>query len=105
MRFFCLAFCLTISILVFAQNSLQTLNSSYDEQNAALSPDGLTMYFTIANHPQNVGGKRDPGDIWLSRWQDDNWSAPVHGGTVINDRGYNGVAGFTGDGSQVFLLC
>ena len=105
MRFFCLAFCLTISMLVFAQNSLQTLNSSYDEQNAALSPDGLTMYFTIANHPQNVGGKRDPGDIWLSRWQDDNWSAPVHGGTVINDRGYNGVAGFTGDGSQVFLLC
>ncbi len=104
MKFFILSFCLTLSILVFAQNSLQTLNSAFDEQNAALSPDGQTMYLTIANHPQNVGGKGDPGDIWISSWMGDHWSAPVHGGATLNDRGYNGVAGFTADGSQLFLL-
>ena len=104
MRFFILSFCLTLSILVFAQNSLQTLNSAFDEQNAALSPDGRTLYLTIANHPQNVGGKRDPGDIWISSWMGDHWSAPVHGGSTVNDRSYNGVAGFTADGSQLFLL-
>lgn len=104
MRFFILSFCLTLSILVFAQNSLQTLNSAYDEQNAALSPDGRTLYLTIANHPGNVGGKRDPGDIWISSWMGDHWSAPVHGGREVNDRGYNGVAGFTPDGSQLYLL-
>lgn len=104
MRFFVLSFCLTLSILVFAQNSLQTLNSSFDEQNAALSADGQTMYLTIANHPHNVGGKRDPGDIWVSSWMGDHWSAPVHGGSVVNDRGYNGVAGLSPDGSQLFLL-
>jgi len=104
MRFFVLSFCLTLSILVFAQNSLQTLNSPYDEQNAVLSPDGRTLYLTIANHPQNVGGKRDPGDIWISTWTNGQWSTPTHGGTVINDRGYNGVAGFSTDGSQVYLL-
>lgn len=104
MRFFILSFCLTLSILVFAQNSLQTLNSAFDEQNAALSPDGRTLYLTIANHPENVGGKRDPGDIWISSWMVDHWSAPVHGGPSVNDRGYNGVAGFTPDGSQLFLL-
>lgn len=104
MRFFIFSFCLTLSILVFAQNSLQTINSAFDEQNAALSPDGRTMYLTIANHPQNVGGKQDPGDIWISSWVGDQWTAPVHGGNTINDRGYNGVAGFTPDGSQLFLL-
>lgn len=104
MRFFILSFCLTLSILVIAQSSLQTLNSAYDEQNAALSPDGRTLYLTIANHPENVGGKRDPGDIWISSWMGDHWSAPVHGGRVVNDRGYNGVAGFTPDGSQLYLL-
>ncbi len=104
MRFFVLCFCLTLSILVFAQNSLQTLNSPFDEQNAVLSPDGRTLYLTIANHPQNVGGKRDPGDIWISTWSNGQWSSPTHGGTVINDRGYNGVAGFSTDGSQLFLL-
>src|SRR5690606_36410351 len=104
MRFFVLCFCLTLSILVFAQNSLLTLNSPFDEQNAVLSPDGRTLYLTIANHPQNVGGKRDPGDIWISTWSNGQWSSPTHGGTVINDRGYNGVAGFSTDGSQLFLL-
>ena len=104
MRFFALCCCLTLSILVFAQNSLQTVNSPFDEQNAVLSPDGRTLYLTIANHPQNIGGKRDPGDIWISTWVDGQWSAPTHGGSVINDRGYNGVAGFSGDGSQMFLL-
>lgn len=104
MRFFVLCICLTLSILVFAQNSLQTVNSPFDEQNAVLSPDGRTLYLTIANHPQNIGGKRDPGDIWISTWVDGQWSAPTHGGSVINDRGYNGVAGFSADGSQMFLL-
>lgn len=104
MRFFILSFCLTLSILVIAQNSLQTLNSAFDEQNAAVSPDGRTLYLTIANHPQNVGGKSDPGDIWISSWMGDHWSAPVHGGSTVNDRGYNGVAGFTDDGSELFLL-
>ncbi|HEX7016113.1 MAG TPA: OmpA family protein [Cyclobacteriaceae bacterium] len=104
MRFFVLCFCLTLSILVFAQSSLQTVNSPFDEQNAVLSPDGRTLYLTIANHPQNVGGKRDPGDIWISTWSDGKWSPPTHGGTVINDRGYNGVAGFSADGSQLYLL-
>lgn len=108
MRFFLLSVCFTISILVFAQNDLphsfQALNSSYDEQNAVLSPDGHSIYYTIANHPQNIGGLKDPGDIWFSIWEDGHWSAPRHTGSLINDRGYNGVAGFSPDGRQMFLL-
>jgi OmpA-OmpF porin, OOP family len=79
--------------------------SPYDESNPVVTPDGKTLFVTIANHPQNLGGKKDPGDIWISTLGADNqWSEPVHGGNVINNRAYNGVAGFSADGQEMFLL-
>jgi OmpA-OmpF porin, OOP family len=84
-------------------NSFRLVNSSYDEQNPVLSPDGKTLFFTIGNHPGNIGGKKDPGDIWFSRLTGNQWSAPVHGGTLLNDRSYNAVAGISASGEQLFL--
>ncbi len=92
---------------LFAQNiaeSLNAMNSPFDEQNPVWNPDGRTVYFTIANHPANVGGKQDPGDIWFSQVQGSTWSEPIHAGLLLNDRGYNAVAGISQDGSQLFLL-
>lgn len=83
--------------------AMQLVNSHHDEQNPVVSRDGKTLYLTISNHDQNVGGKRDPGDIWVSRMIDGQWSAPVHGGTVLNDRSLNAVAGISADGLQLFL--
>ncbi len=80
------------------------VNSSYDEQNPVITPDGKALYFTLANHPQNVNGKRDLGDIWISLWIGGAWTAPIHGGSVINDGSYNAVAGFSADGNQLFLV-
>ncbi|EPR65605.1 OmpA family protein [Cyclobacterium qasimii] len=37
----------------------------YDEQQPLLAPDG-SLYFTLAFHPNNKGGKRDSGDIWFA---------------------------------------
>ena len=79
------------------------VNTSYDEQSPVISPDGKTLFLTVSNHPQNIGGIRDAGDIWFSRLIGDQWSAPVHAGPVLNDRGYNAVAGISADGSQLFL--
>ena len=62
------------------------------------------LWYTIANHPQNSAGKKDPGDIWYSRWENGQWSVPIHGGALINDRGYNAVAGLSGVGDQLFLF-
>jgi OmpA-OmpF porin, OOP family len=89
---------------VISNESFNTINSHYDEKNPVLTPDGKTLYFTIANHPSNIGGKRDPGDIWMATWQGDKWSSPVHCGPKLNDRAYNAVAGFSRDGMQLFLL-
>ncbi|MBS1682857.1 MAG: OmpA family protein [Bacteroidetes bacterium] len=78
------------------------VNSKYDEQNPVVGPGAL--FLTVANHPQNVGGKKDPGDIWISLWVDGRWNTPVHGGYTLNDANYNAVAGFSPDGNQLFLL-
>lgn len=87
----------------FTARSLALVNTAYDEQNPLLGPDGKTLWFTVANHPQNIAGKKDPGDIWYSTWSGNQWSLPVHGGTILNDRGYNAIAGFTPAG-DLFLF-
>ena len=52
--------------------SFQQSNTSYDELNPVISPDGRSLYITVANHPENVGGKRDPGDIWVAVLTENN---------------------------------
>ncbi|MFN3840278.1 MAG: OmpA family protein [Cyclobacteriaceae bacterium] len=86
------------------QPSFKLVNSPYDEQAPVISPDGKTLYFTRGNHPENVGGKADQGDIWISLWTEGGWSAPVHAGPVLNDRAYNGVIGISPDGLHLFLI-
>ncbi|HEY9044916.1 MAG TPA: OmpA family protein [Ohtaekwangia sp.] len=86
-------------------DSFDLLNSPYDELNPVLSPDGKTLYVTIANHPDNIGGKKDPGDIWYAVLTENNqWSAPIHGGKLLNNRGFNGVAGFSTANGNMYLL-
>ncbi len=92
----------------YAQNIITTpfklVNSPYDEQNPVITPDRRALYFTLANHPQNINGKKDLGDIWISLLIGGQWTAPVHGGSVINDGSYNAIAGFSADGNQLFLV-
>ncbi|GHN00427.1 hypothetical protein WSM22_19160 [Cytophagales bacterium WSM2-2] len=79
------------------------LNSVYDEQAPVLTPDGTELYFTVARHPLNVSGKNDLGDIWVSRWEDNKWSAPSPAKGIINNSAYNAVLGFSSDGQKMFL--
>jgi OOP family OmpA-OmpF porin len=94
----------SLSAQLINTESFKTVNSPFDELQPVLSPDRRLLFFTIANHPKNVGGKRDPGDIWYSVFSGDQWSEPIHGGAMINDRTYNAVAGMSADGTQLFLL-
>lgn len=98
-----LFFIIRLSAQEIQEQAFKLTNSFYDEQNPVISPDGETLYFTIGNHPDNIGGKKDPGDIWFSRWMGDQWSAPVHAGSVINNRSYNAVAGISADGTRMYL--
>ncbi|HMQ01020.1 MAG TPA: hypothetical protein PKC24_14665, partial [Cyclobacteriaceae bacterium] len=99
-----LIFQTALNAQIIPPNAFQQLNSAYDEANPVLHPDSKTLYFTIAHHPDNIGGKKDPGDIWYSKLQEDQtWSAPMHAGAALNNRQYNAVAGFSADGAIMYL--
>lgn len=79
------------------------INSVYNEINPVLSPDGRTLYFTRANHPANAGGKKDPGDIWLSTLGDNGWSDARRLDGPVNNRNFNAIIGFSKDGAKMYL--
>lgn len=85
-------------------SAISLLNSQYDEQAPVMSPDGKMLAFTVDDHPENVGGAADHGDIWFSTKTATGWSKPVHGGKLINNVHHNTVAGFSPDGTQMFLM-
>lgn len=102
--FFLLVSSLGAGAQTITPEALQSINSPYDEQSPVLSPDGKLLFFTVCNHPLNIDGKRDPGDIWFSEFINGKWTVPQQAGALLNDRTYNAVAGFSADGSQLFLL-
>lgn len=96
---------LLISLHADAQISNLTLaNSPSDEQSPVLTPDGKQLYFTVASKAQNSGGISDHGDIWVSILTESGWSAPVRAGDVLNNKLHNTVAGFSPDGSRMYLM-
>ena len=82
----------------------KAINSAYDEQVPILSRDGSTLYFTRANDPQNIGGKKDKGDIWYSVKTDTGTWAPAKNlGAPFNTQGNNAILGFSPDGNTMYL--
>lgn len=87
-----------------AHVAVDKVNSTYDEQNPVLSPDGKRLYFVRSGHPQNEGGVIDRGDIWFSEKDSLGWSEPRHAGSTINHKGLNGIVGFSADGQRIYLI-
>lgn len=83
---------------------IDSINSSYDEFNPILSPDGETLFVTKRGHAANVAGVIDQGDIWFATKSTSGWTKLRHAGNVINHQGLNGVVGFSMDGSRMYLL-
>ncbi len=101
----------SLSILVInysqAQNSVEaldtTINSAANELNPIIHPDGKSLYFTRANHIGNIGGKKDKGDIWVSKWEENGWQPAKNVGFPLNNSHFNVVLGFSDDGNKIFL--
>ena len=73
-----LAFSFSSGLSAQAIRSLSGANSPQDDQNPVWIGNN-TLLFTRAFHPDNKGGITDPGDIWMSK-KDENgeWSEAIH---------------------------
>jgi len=94
-----------VSAQDLAHSKIDSVNSSYDEQNPVVTPDGSKLFFTRSGHPENIGGVVDKGDIWFAdKLPDGSWSTPQHAGRKINHSSLNGVMGFSSTGTTIYLL-
>ncbi|HEX6626461.1 MAG TPA: hypothetical protein VF105_00775 [Gemmatimonadaceae bacterium] len=76
------------------------VNSAAGEMNAALSPDGLSLYVT-SNRAGGLGGN----DIWVSRRDCDEcaWGAPLNLGAPVNGPGAEAGPRLSIDGHLLFF--
>ncbi len=109
-----LLFLLLISILEcspgFAQKAtgLENLgsgiNTAGNEHSPVVSADGKTLFFVRVAHPENIGGKKDKGDIWVSTLNDQGvWTPAKNLGAPINNRFTNEICGISRDGQTLYL--
>lgn len=88
-----------------AEKMDDNVNSRYEENNPILSPDGNTLYFSRQFDPGNVGGARDPEDIWYSEREGDGWSEAKNLGPPWNTSGPNFICSIREiDGEEHFIL-
>ena len=80
------------------------VNSAVDEQNLVFTPDESTVYFVRSRHINNVGGKKDLGDIWVSEiLEKGGLSEPQNIGKPLNNKLDNRLLGFSPDGNTMYL--
>ena len=76
------------------------VNTRYNEVSPVISPDGKSLYYFVANHPENTYGKEGSQDIWVSALDDKGqWTKAKHLGSPFNQNRFNQVYSFMPDGS------
>jgi OmpA-OmpF porin, OOP family len=76
------------------------VNTRYNEVSPVISPDGKSLYYFVANHPENTYGKEGSQDIWISTLDDKGqWTKATHAGAPLNQNRFNQVFSFLPDGS------
>ncbi len=82
------------------------VNSQYNETRPLIAPDGKTLYYSRANHPENVGGEDDENDIWYSELNSTTgkWEKSINIGAPLNNKGPNYISSITPDGNAMTVL-
>jgi outer membrane protein OmpA-like peptidoglycan-associated protein len=81
-----------------------TINSDFQEVRPLISPDGKTLYFSRRNHPENTGGPKDYQDIWVSHFEDGQWTTPTKLSEPINNKKANTLCAISSDGGYMMLF-
>ncbi|WP_146201616.1 OmpA family protein [Sediminitomix flava] len=76
------------------------LNTSFDEINPVISPDGNRLYFVRRGHPKNYGDKK-MDDIWYVDRKGNYWGTPKLLSPPINNTGNNYVCAIDLNGNML----
>ncbi len=84
----------------------ENINSEYQETRPIVAPDGKTLYFSRANHPENQGGEEDENDIWYSELNAESgeWEPSKNMGEPLNTKGPNYISSITPDGNALTVI-
>jgi outer membrane protein OmpA-like peptidoglycan-associated protein len=66
------------------ENLGASINSANDDLGPIISMDGRTLYVARQNVAENIGGVKDDEDVWMSRWENGEWSRAVNMGKSVN---------------------
>lgn len=82
------------------------VNSQFPETRPLIAPDGKTLYYSRANHPENMGGEDDENDIWYSEFDDNSgeWEKSKNLGAPLNNEGPNFISSITPDGNAMTII-
>lgn len=81
------------------------VNSVYDDLGPHITSDGKMILFGREHAPENIGGKEDGEDIWVTTSEDGvKWSRSKNMGPPINDQEANNLAAISTD-NNMLLFC
>ena len=106
-------FIFLLSVQALAQNPDQEyqlvkldrkVNSRYHDTAPVISPDGQTLYFFIANHPENTFGKDNSQDIWYCEKDGSGqWTQARRMEAPFNKNRFNQVMSISKDGNRLLI--
>ncbi|WP_052732434.1 OmpA family protein [Hymenobacter terrenus] len=84
------------------------VNTRYVDTHPVISPDGRTLYFARESNPNNVGGNRDPQDVFYSTLlsgKNKTWSLAKNLGAPVNTPDDpNGIASVSANGQSAIVI-
>ena len=84
------------------------VNTRYVDTHPVISPDGRTLYFARQDMPENVGGGRDPQDVYYSTLvsgRNKTWSKAKNiGGPINTPDDPNGLASVSANGQSAIVI-
>jgi len=94
---------------VFIDNFGKPVNGKYPEYGAIISADESVMMFTSRRNTSTGAEKQDPGlndyyeDIYITRKEDGNWTAPENMGSQINTDIHDATTAISPDGQRMII--
>jgi OOP family OmpA-OmpF porin len=88
------------------QNLGANVNTEFEDIGPVITPDGKTLYYVSAGHPQNtkINTYSDAEDIWYSEISSNGiWSKAKRLSKPFNQRRYNSIESISPDGNIVYI--